>query len=210
MKDRAEATRQRLLEAAEAVFAEFGFYRASISELTRRARVAQGTFYVHFRTKEEIFRELVRQLSHDLRRELQEAVVPLVDRKDAERVGFETFLSFVLRRRNLYSVLRECESVDPELYQWYYERLAEGYVRGLRQAMAREQIRRLNPEAIAYALMGLFQMVGMRWSLWQRTMPPEDVLESIASFVLHGLDPAEERPPGETTSDATVPLEGEG
>lgn len=190
VRDRAEATRRRLLEAAEQVFGEQGFFRASVSTITRKAGVAQGTFYIYFKAKEDIFRELVRQMSHDLRRELQEAVAPLTDRREAERVGFETFLQFVLRHRNLYIVLRECEFVDPELYRWYYDRLAEGYVRGLRQAMARGQMRPLDPEAVAFALMGAYQMAGMRWVLWHGEMPPAHVIDSIVSFVLHGLDPA--------------------
>lgn len=91
-RERMEATRIRLLEAAEAVFGEKGFFRASVSDITRRAGVAQGTFYTHFAAKEDAFRELVRQMSHDLRRELQEAVASLGDRRDAERVGLQVFL----------------------------------------------------------------------------------------------------------------------
>jgi AcrR family transcriptional regulator len=190
MKDRAEATRRRLLEAAEEVIAEQGFFRASIAEITRRAGVAQGTFYLYFKAKEDIFRELVLQMSHDLRAELQQAVAHIVDRRDAERVGLETFLRFVLRRRNLYTVMRECEFVDPELHRKYYERLAEGYVRGLRQGMARGQIRQLHPEAVAYALMGAVQMVGMRWTLWNSDLPPREAVDSIVTLILYGLDPS--------------------
>lgn len=205
VRDRAEATRRRLLQAAEEVFAEQGFFRASVSMITRRAGVAQGTFYLHFKAKEDIFRELVRQLSHDLRQELQEAVDPIPDRRDAEKVGFATFLRFVLRRRNLYIVMRECEFVDPELYRWYYDRLAEGYVRGLRQAIARGQIRRLNPEAVAFALMGAFQMAGMRWVLWNDELPPDEVVDSIVSLVLYGLDPSRGVEPGSEPEAAEGP-----
>ncbi len=189
-RERGELTRDRLLEAAEEVFAEQGFFRASIAEITRRAGVAQGTFYLYFPAKEEIFRELVRKMSHDLRRTLQEAVAPIIDRRDAERVGLETFLKFVLERRNLYTVMRECEFVDPELHRWYYRRLAEGYVRGLRQAMARGQVRQLDPEALAYFLMGAAQMIGMRWTFWENTLPPREVIETVVSVILHGIDPA--------------------
>jgi AcrR family transcriptional regulator len=40
---RGEATRRKILDAAEEVFGEMGYYEASISEITRRAGVAQGT-----------------------------------------------------------------------------------------------------------------------------------------------------------------------
>src|SRR6266487_4411940 len=56
---RGEATRRRILDAAEEVFGEYGYYEASISEITRRAGVAQGTFYIYFRTKREILAERV-------------------------------------------------------------------------------------------------------------------------------------------------------
>src|SRR5947209_14359018 len=56
---RGEATRRRILDAAEAVFGEFGYYEASISESTRRAGIAQGTFYIYFHTKHEIFADVV-------------------------------------------------------------------------------------------------------------------------------------------------------
>ncbi|MBP2019285.1 AcrR family transcriptional regulator [Symbiobacterium terraclitae] len=189
MSERAEATRRKLLEAAEEVFAELGFFRASVAEITRRANVAQGTFYIYFKAKEDIFRALVRTMSHDLRQELAMAVASITDRAEAERVGLETFLHFVTRRRNLYIIVRECEFVDPELHRWYYSRLAEGYMRGLRQAMARGQFRQLDAEAAAYALMGAFHMVGMRWALWEGRVPPREVVESVVSIVLHGLVP---------------------
>ena len=56
-------TRGRLLEAAEHVFGELGFYDASIVKITEEAGVAQGTFYLYFASKKDIFDELVRDLN---------------------------------------------------------------------------------------------------------------------------------------------------
>ncbi len=56
------ATRQAILEAAEEVFGELSYDRASIAEITRRAGVAQGTFYVYFADKKAAFIELVHVL----------------------------------------------------------------------------------------------------------------------------------------------------
>lgn len=67
---RGQATRRRLLAAAEEVFGDKGFERASIVDVTRGARGGAGTFYVYFIDKRAIFSEL----GHDLRRHIAEAV----------------------------------------------------------------------------------------------------------------------------------------
>lgn len=182
---RGQQTRQNLLDAAEAVFGEKGFERASIVEITRRAGVAQGTFYVYFPDKKAVFTELVKELSHRLRREVAEAVAGLSDRMEVERIGFRTFFNFIHKHRNMYKIVRQAEFVDEELFRWYYLRFAEGYIRGLKQAMDTGQIRRLDPEFLAYCLMGIGDFLGMRWILWEKEGLPDEILENMIAF-LHG------------------------
>ena len=52
---RGEATRRRLLEAAELVFADQGYHEASIVKITERAGIGLGTFYLYFDSKQSIF-----------------------------------------------------------------------------------------------------------------------------------------------------------
>ncbi|HUQ17675.1 MAG TPA: TetR family transcriptional regulator C-terminal domain-containing protein, partial [Candidatus Saccharimonadales bacterium] len=48
-----------------------------------------------------------------------------------------------------------------------------GYVRGLRSARAKGQIRAdLDPETVAYCLMAMAEGLGMRWVLWEDKLPP--------------------------------------
>lgn len=186
---RGERTRQRLLDSAEAVFGELGYERASIVEITRRAGVAQGTFYLYFADKKAIFVELVEELSHRLRRQIAVAITGLADRLEIERVGIETFLDFVHRHRNLYRIVRQAEFVDETVFRWYYRRLADGYVRGLARAMDEGQIRRLDPECLAYCLMGIADFLGMRWVLWEGVRPSGEVIDTMLAFIRHGIDP---------------------
>lgn len=187
---RGQRTRQRLLAAAEAAFGRRGYFAASVADITRRARVAQGTFYVYFPSKRAIFEELVRQLSHDLRRSIQERVAGLTDRREVEREGFLAFFAFIRRHRAMYRIVRQAELVHPAIYRWYYQRIAEGYARGLRAAMAQGQLRPLDPEVLAYCLMGIGDFLGMRWVLWERRAPPPRVVEAMMAFVLGGMDAA--------------------
>lgn len=51
--------RLKLLSAAHAVFVEFGLDRARVEDITRRAGLSKGSFYLHFDSKHQAFRELV-------------------------------------------------------------------------------------------------------------------------------------------------------
>lgn len=186
---RGEATRQRILQAAEEVFGTLGFHRASIIRITQRAGIALGTFYIYFDSKEQVFRELVVQLSHEFRKAASQAIAQVTDRRQAERVGFEVFFRFIREHPNLYRVLREAESVDESLVRWYYSKIAEGYARRLREAMKRGQVREMDPETLAYCLMAIGNFLGMRWVLWEDRDVPEYVIRSMLDFIMHGLDP---------------------
>src|SRR5207249_9643511 len=73
-------TRLRLLESAEAVFSELGYHDASIVKITEAASVGQGTFYLYFASKKEIFDELVRDLNTRVRHRSEEHTSELQSR----------------------------------------------------------------------------------------------------------------------------------
>src|SRR5438046_3089875 len=58
---RREATRAALLDAAARVFIERGFAGSSVEAISEAAGYTRGAFYAHFRTKEELFAELLQQ-----------------------------------------------------------------------------------------------------------------------------------------------------
>lgn len=185
--ERGRATRRALLDAAEEVFGEFNFEHASISEITRRAGVAQGTFYTYFTDKKAIFVELVRDLSHRMRMAMAQAAEDIEDRLEAERRGFRAFFEFIAEHRSVYRILRESEFVDAEVYRWHYRRLADGYLKGIMAAVENGQLPRdLDPEVAVYCLMGIGDFVGLRWAAWGGRVP-DDVFDQMMEFVAAGL-----------------------
>jgi AcrR family transcriptional regulator len=191
-KDRAlgakgEATRQRLMDAAEEIFGTKGFYHTSVGDITAKAGVAQGTFYLYFPTKVDIFRALVEHLSHVLRTETEVATQGARDRLEAERLGIDAFFKFVHRHRNLYRIVRQAEFVDEALYKWYYERMARGYARKLQDAMQRGEIRTMDPDLLAWCLMGISDYTGMRYILWKDENQADAA--KLLDFLTAGLAP---------------------
>src|SRR6516225_743501 len=59
---RARVRRAGILAAALEEFAARGFAATRLDDVARRAGVAKGTIYLHFRDKESLFQELVRAM----------------------------------------------------------------------------------------------------------------------------------------------------
>jgi len=195
---RGQQTRRRLLEAAEEVFAGLGYHEASIVKITERAGVALGTFYLYFDSKQAIFEALVIDLNSRVRRSMSDAMTGAADRIEAERRGFEGFFRFTAAHPALYRVVREAEFVSPELLRLHYERIVDGYRTGLAAAQQQGEVADdLDPEIVAWALMGAGELIGMRYLLWEKDAagnPPvgidPSVLDGMSTFIARALRPA--------------------
>jgi AcrR family transcriptional regulator len=60
-----DLTRERLVEAAAAVFSEKGFDGAGVQEIARRAGLTTGAIYGRFAGKAELLREAIARVSND-------------------------------------------------------------------------------------------------------------------------------------------------
>jgi AcrR family transcriptional regulator len=61
---RGARTRAALVKAARALFERKGYLDTNVGDIAKRARVAHGTFYTYFSSKEEIFGEVADDLQH--------------------------------------------------------------------------------------------------------------------------------------------------
>lgn len=52
---KAEERKEVIVDAAKVVFAQKGYRNTSITDIAKRAGVSRGTFYLHFRSKQDIF-----------------------------------------------------------------------------------------------------------------------------------------------------------
>jgi AcrR family transcriptional regulator len=164
-------TRRRLLDSAELVFGDVGYHDASIVKLAERAGVAAGTFYLYFDSKKAVFDELVRDLNRRVRHAMKEGSSKGESRLESELLGFEAYFRFTSEHPALYRIIRQAEFVSPEMLRYHYDRLSEGYIEALEASVSTGEIGKLDPEAATFALMGIGEMIGMRWILWGEGKP---------------------------------------
>lgn len=72
--------RERILDAAEKVFARAGFYQSRVSEIARDAGVADGTIYLYFKSKDDllisVFESRMERINHHLTLALEGLATP--------------------------------------------------------------------------------------------------------------------------------------
>jgi AcrR family transcriptional regulator len=109
-----EETRERLLDAAEKVFVEFGFYDATVREICKRAQVNLALVNYHFGDKAQLYIEVFGRAMHTSSKvEMQKRandpnVDPLTLVRDvvAESLGQK-------KKKNVFEVLMQQESLQP-------------------------------------------------------------------------------------------------
>lgn len=185
-------TRNKLLRAAEKVFSEKGFYEASIVNITQEANVANGTYYNYFATKKEIFDELIRDYNRNLRHAIKKEMEKATSHEDAQRRGFKAFFDWAKTRPDLYNIVQQAVVVDQELYRWYYQKIAAGFVKSLTRGINDGEFKPLDLETVAYSLMSIGQFLGMRWIYWEGKDVPEEAFEAAMTLIFDGLKQKDE------------------
>lgn len=107
--------------------------------------------------------------------------------EEAQRQGFKAFFTWVKNRRNLYSIVQQAVVVDRNLYRWYYDKLANGFLKSLSAGIGVGEFKEIDQETVAYCLMSIGQFLGMRWVYWEQQDVPEEAFEAAMTLVFEGL-----------------------
>jgi AcrR family transcriptional regulator len=188
--NRAERAAERRLAIVEAALDEFiarGFAATRIDDIAKRAGVAKGTIYLHFKDKESMFEELIRT-----------AIVPLVGRIHAPpplggtvRDAIEGFaLAFIqeiasTRRADIVRLIVAEGPRFPAIADFYYREVVSRGLAGMRAmielGIARGEIQHKNlarfPQImVAPALIAV---------IWQSLFGKHAPLDAIEMFRVH-------------------------
>lgn len=93
--DRGNEKRERILSAAERIFARHGFFAAKVSDVAKEAGVADGTIYLYFKNKDDLLISLFERRMQQVNATLETAVAAVASPREQLRAFIKTYLQLV-------------------------------------------------------------------------------------------------------------------
>jgi len=155
--------------------------------IAARAGYAAGTFYLHFKDKLSLFRELAEEAASELERRLERAA----DRESAPpavmRAQAEALAGFAQEHRDLLRIVFHPGSEAADVGAGILERLALGVSTRRREALdSGLACDCLHPEVLAQAVVGLWAHVLAWWAEDPSRASRDALVRTLTHFQLHG------------------------
>ncbi|MFT3719394.1 TetR/AcrR family transcriptional regulator [Pseudorhodoferax sp.] len=181
-----------LLKAAAEIVGEVGYQNASISLITQRAGVAQGTFYNHFSSRQDIFDQLLPALGEELLEYVRECAKNESTAEGKERESFAAFFSFQEKHPYFFRILNEAESFAPKAFEAHLQLVSNGYVSFLKHAKEHGELPAFEMEeleVVAFVLMAARSYLAWRYvyGTGQKKKIPPWVVDAYMKLVRQGI-----------------------
>jgi len=185
------ATRSRLRASGKALFAEHGLHGVTTHDIARRAGVASGTFYLHFRDKRQLFREIAAETVEALRARLEAATDEVAAAEQRVRAHAEAMVAFAAENRDVMRILFSGDADAAAVESDVLDDLAASIAEARRKRRGDDpDPGPLDPSVVSQAVVGMWARVIAWWSDDPSRAEPEAIVRTLVHIQLSGTEPA--------------------
>jgi AcrR family transcriptional regulator len=191
-KRAAKPSSDRILVAAEAVFAGKGYNEVSLRQLIAAAGVSTTAFYARFPSKVAVLEKLTETLFGELHIDAAAVLRTARDLDEGIKRGVDLIVDhFGPRKALVRLIIAEAGSVPSVLAKrrQSYAMLAMFLARYLRALDERGVIVCASPETVAWAIVGALEIQIVRWAVWGEL--PDAQLTAALRMTAHAILPKE-------------------
>lgn len=99
--------------------------------------MAHGTFYLYFKSQQELFEMVLPTLGGEMVASIAEAIGEERDPKEIERLGFAANIAYTVAHPYMNRVLYEAQLFAPKAYKTWLDGIADSYVRSFKRTLDR-------------------------------------------------------------------------
>jgi TetR/AcrR family transcriptional regulator, cholesterol catabolism regulator len=181
---------QRILKTSAKIFAEKGFHRTSVRDISRATKMSLAGLYYYFTTKEELLYLIQERCFVTLLQRWEEAATPGMDVRTRIRLFAENHLSFFCHNMHEMKVMaHEDESLAGE-FQVKILVLKRRYVKVImdliRELQDQEGGKGVDLRLATFCLFGMMNWI-YTWYQPKRDLPLGQLLEQMLRIYFFGL-----------------------
>jgi AcrR family transcriptional regulator len=178
--------RERILRAAQEVFAQKGYHGAALEEIAQASGTSKALIYEHFDSKRELYDQLLAKHVDELWRRFRANAAAGASGEERLRTGVDTFFAWVEERREAWRALFR-DAADPELTPMI-ERL-QAQATGAIVALVSDEDSPPPPQVEMYAalLSGACQALANWWND-HPDVPRSELVDRVVEFSWIGLE----------------------
>jgi AcrR family transcriptional regulator len=187
--ERAEIVKRRLFEAAVTVVGEGGYSAATVSQITKLANVAQGTFYNYYPNRQDLLDQLLPTLGEEMLDFIRTQVCGIKDQIELEQARFRAFFNYLIKAPQFMRILYEAQLYAPTGYAKHMQNVTKNYIRALEKGGLGERFSPDELTVITSIMMGARSYLSYAFAYDgdQVHQPPESVFSAYDKLMLHGL-----------------------
>jgi len=194
--------RDEIMAAAKKVFACNGFHAATIADVAGEARLAYGSVYQYFDSKEDLFQALMSAEGYALRTHIAVALAETGTRAEtswaplraAAQATFEFFeedkATAKLLLRDAYALGARFENHLNDIYERYIDDIA-AYMAAAQQ---HGKVISAPPRMVAFTVAALIGHLAHRRLITDDGVTAAEVADFVIEFIGNGLRPHQSRP----------------
>lgn len=119
-------TKERLIETAKELFSQKGYHETRVSDIVKKADVAQGTFYFYFKSKEDLFLNLIQKPHQELLEKLSKYTTPEGSLEEAIDNFTVDFLSEVYKNKEIAQIFfGQLLGINEEFRELYIRKISD-------------------------------------------------------------------------------------
>lgn len=112
MSKRGDETKGKILKAALDLFVKQGIDRTTTSEITQKVGIAEGTLFVHFKTKQDLIDALYLNIKADQAQNFSEKVLDTDDPRETVINMTEVMCSYFLKKKKEFYFMEMVHNTD--------------------------------------------------------------------------------------------------
>ena len=188
--------RERIIAAAERIFAQKGYFETTVAEIARDAQVAEGTIYEYFANKKDLLYAVPENYLADYATFVLDHLQGIKGALNKIRKIIWCHLSYFRNHKDFTKIMTLEIRIDPDYYRsktyenlkLYSDLIIQIITEGIKDGEIGPHV---NPHIIRDMILGTIEYVSIPWLIFDREIPIDNLVEDVSTAIFMGLAPRE-------------------